>query len=160
MDDELFNFYICVLNYRNNTINKMAKIFTLSEASHIAIHSMILILNSPIRLNANNIADRLGASRHHTSKVLQRLVKDQMLSSGRGPSGGFNLLKKSDEITFYEIYKSIEGDLRQTECPVDHKICPQDKCIFGGLGKKITAEFKNFLEATKLSDYAKKIKCI
>ncbi|MBI5217584.1 MAG: Rrf2 family transcriptional regulator [Bacteroidia bacterium] len=134
----------------------MAKIFTLSEASHIAIHSMILIMNSGVRLTANQIAKRLGASRHHTSKVLQRLVKDQMLSSGRGPTGGFNMQKKPSDITLYDIYKSIEGEIREVECPIENRICPYYKCIFGGFGKKITAEFKKYLESSILSEYSDK----
>lgn len=134
----------------------MAKIFTLSEASHIAIHSMILIMNSGARLNANQIADRLGASRHHTSKVLQRLVKDQMLSSGRGPTGGFNMKKKPSDITLYDIYKSIEGEIHEVVCPIENRVCPYDKCIFGGFGKKITSEFKEYLENSILSNYSGK----
>jgi Rrf2 family protein len=133
----------------------MAKIFTLSEASHIAIHSMILIMNSPSQLNAGQIAERLDASRPHVSKVLQRLVKDQFLSSGRGPMGGFQLFQKPGNLTLYNIYKSIEGEIRQTECPLENRLCPYDMCIFGRFGLKITAEFKSFLEKTKLADYSK-----
>ena len=67
----------------------MAKIFSLSEAASIAIHSMVLIARSDKMMNVVKIAERTGSSKHHVAKVLQRLVKEDYLSSVRGPHGGF-----------------------------------------------------------------------
>lgn len=131
----------------------MAKIFTLSEASSIAIHSMVLILTSKDRINANHIAEQVGSSRHHVSKVLQRLVKEGLLSSNRGPLGGFAIKKSPCEISFYDIYKSIEGNIDDKECPSDEKISLDDKCIFCGFEKRITSEFKDYLTSTTLQSY-------
>lgn len=131
----------------------MAKIFTLSEASSIAIHSMVLILTSKDRINANHIAEQVGASRHHVSKVLQRLVKEGLLTSNRGPLGGFAIKKKPSEITFYDIYKSIEGNIEDKIDEIEEHIILADKCIFCGFEKRITAEFKEYLTSTTLQSY-------
>lgn len=131
----------------------MSKIFTLSEASSIAIHGMVLILNTNEKLNAGNIAERVGGSRHHVAKVLQRLVKEDFLTSNRGPSGGFSLKKKPEDISLYDIYKAIEGNIDDMECPIENKICPEGKCLFGGFGKRITAEFKDYLSSTTLQSF-------
>lgn len=131
----------------------MSKIFTLSEASSIAIHSMVLILTSKDRINANHIAEKVGASRHHVSKVLQRLVKEGFLTSNRGPLGGFAIKKKPGEISFYDIYKSIEGNIEDNEYIKDDKIILDDKCIFCGFEKRITSEFKEYLTSTTLQSY-------
>lgn len=57
----------------------MSKIFTLSEAGSIAIHSMVLIARSNDSLNVIKIAELTGSSKHHVAKVLQRLAKEDFL---------------------------------------------------------------------------------
>lgn len=129
---------------------KMAKIFTISEALSIAYHSMMMILTSKERLNANEIADRLKASRHHVSKVLQRLVKDDLLSSNRGPAGGFIIKRDASQITLYDIYRSIEGNIESYECNIDDPICSNKKCMLDSFGQRMTLEFKEYLCSTSL----------
>jgi DNA-binding IscR family transcriptional regulator len=51
----------------------MAKIFSMSDAASIAIHSMVLIARSENGINAVRIAEISGFSKNHISKVLQRL---------------------------------------------------------------------------------------
>lgn len=133
----------------------MSKIFSLSEAGSIAIHSLVLIAQSDTKLNVVKIAERTGSSRHHVAKVLQRLVKDDFLSSNRGPHGGFELKRSADEINLLEIYESIEGRVEISECPMDNLICPFDKCILGTVVKEMTHKFKDYMTAQKLSDYLK-----
>jgi len=44
------------------------------------------------------------------AKILQQLAKHKILSSTKGPNGGFSLLKKPESITLLEIVKIIDGD--------------------------------------------------
>ncbi len=125
----------------------------MSEAGSIAIHSMVLIAKSENKLNVIKIAERTGSSKHHVAKVLQRLVKDDFLTSNRGPHGGFKLKRSAEEINLLEIYESIEGRIEITECPMDNMICPFDKCILGDVIGKMTQNFKDYLQSQKLSDY-------
>lgn len=47
----------------------------------------------------------------HLLKVLQQLVKSRILSSERGPSGGFALRRPANKISLQEIIESIEGPI-------------------------------------------------
>ncbi len=129
----------------------MSKLFSLSEASSIAIHSMALIANSNIQMNVTKMAEMTGFSKNHMAKVLQTLVKYNYLSSTRGPAGGFQLLKEPKDISLLEIYETIEGQLSNNGCmkKID---CPFDECVFGGITDKLTQEFKTFFSNRKLSD--------
>ncbi|MCF8366400.1 MAG: Rrf2 family transcriptional regulator [Bacteroidales bacterium] len=131
----------------------MSKIFSLSEAGSIAIHSMVLIAQAESKLNVVKIAERTGSSKHHVAKVLQRLVKDDFLVSNRGPHGGFELKKPADQINLLEVYESIEGKVEITTCPMDNLICPFEKCILGTVVSDMTQNFKDYMTAQKLSDY-------
>lgn len=131
----------------------MSKVFTLSEAASIAIHGMVLIAREDTLMNVQKIAEVTGSSRHHVAKVLQRLVKDDMLLSTRGPHGGFRLKHKAGEVNLLQIYESIEGTIEIEECPLDKHICPFDKCIMGNVVNQMTRGFRDYLVSQTLEDY-------
>jgi Rrf2 family protein len=131
----------------------MSKIFSLSEASSIAIHGMVLIARSDSGLNVIKITEFTGFSKNHIAKVMQRLVKNDLLKSVRGPSGGFSLKKNPEDITLLDIYESIEGSIDITECPLAYDICNYDKCVMGNVVNKMTLEFKKFLQDQTLKSY-------
>jgi Rrf2 family protein len=131
----------------------LSKIINFSEAASIGIHGMVLIAKSPETLNVLRIAEATGASRHHVAKVMQRLVKDNFLSSNRGPTGGFYLKKPADEISLLDIFETIDGKIEITECPMENLICPMDKCLMGGVINTMTEQIKTYLGSQKLSAY-------
>lgn len=131
----------------------MANIINFSDAASIGLHSMILIAKSDKPINAIQLAERLGKSKHHIGKILQRLVKDSLLSSTRGPTGGFELIIDPSGVTLYDVYSSIEGKSKVRICGEDEHICPVDKCIRKNLIKKLSDEFVLFMESQKLSEY-------
>jgi len=131
----------------------MSKIFSMSEAASIAIHSMVLIARNEEGINAVKIAEQTGFSKNHISKVAQRLVKDELLSSIRGPLGGFTLKKSPSDISLLDIYQSIEGPLEIKDCPFENEICHFDKCLMGNVINKMTVEFRRFLKEQTLKNY-------
>jgi len=130
----------------------MAKLFNISEASNIAVHSLALIAASNRPLNTAIIADMLHLSRNHISKVLQVLAKQKILTSDRGPKGGFKLLRKPDEISVFEIYELIDGKFEPELCRRVTGECPFDECVYGGERMRLFKEFRNYYSSRKLSD--------
>jgi len=131
----------------------MSKIFALSEASSIAIHSMVLIARANESLNAVKIAEFTGFSKNHIAKVLQRLVKSDLLKSVRGPSGGFTIKKDPVGISLLDIYQAIEGPIELTDCPLANENCNFESCLMGKVINKLTSEFVKFLHEQTLSAY-------
>ena len=131
----------------------MSKLVSLSEAGSIAIHSMVMIARSDESLNVLRIADKTASSKHHISKILQRLVKSGFLKSTRGPAGGFALNKSPEQITLLDIYQAIEGEIIISGGSPDKLVCPFDTCMMGNIIPKLTEEFRDFLKSKKLSDF-------
>ncbi len=131
----------------------MAKIVTLSEAASIALHGMVLVAKDESHTNVQKIAEATKSSRHHVAKIMQRLVKDDYLESFRGPKGGFKLKKKPQEITFLEIFESIEGKIVTSSCPLDKEVCGFDKCIMNNITHKMTVQFQEYMRAQTLDHY-------
>lgn len=132
----------------------MSKIISISEAAGIGFHAMTLIAqNGP--MNVQQISDKTHESKHHIAKVLQRLVKAELLSSNRGPTGGFAMKKDPAEITLMDIYESIEGRIDICTCPLEHDTCAFERCLMNNITQMMTLQVIKFFKEKKLSEYIK-----
>jgi Rrf2 family transcriptional regulator, iron-sulfur cluster assembly transcription factor len=61
------------------------------------------------------------------AKILQQLAKHRILSSTKGPNGGFSLLKKPESITLFEIVRIIDGDELFKNCIIHDGTCAEVK---------------------------------
>ena len=130
----------------------MQKIINISEATSIAIHSMVAIADNE-RINAFDIAKKTHFSKNHIAKVLQQVVKSGLIKSERGPSGGFSLAKPATDISLLDVYQVMEGTSNEERCCNEKdQICPFKECIFGGLTNRFSREFIEYLKNKKLSD--------
>ena len=132
----------------------MAGIVQISEAASLALHSMVSIAAAPEGpVNLKSVACSTGISEAHLAKVLQRLVKAGLLTSTRGPRGGFRLARPAEEIALLSVYEAIEGPLGTESCLLHASGCPYgfSRCIFGNLLKETNAKFLDYMKGTTLS---------
>lgn len=106
---------------------------------------MIVIAHNKSTLNVNSLVSKTGYSRNHTAKILNTLVKNNFLTSERGPSGGFVLKRKAEEICLLELYELFEGKITTYICNHNCRQCPIKSCIFGDLTQRFFDDFKNYL---------------
>ena len=60
---------------------------------------------------------------HFLAKILQQLAKQKILSSSKGPHGGFSLLKDPRNITLLDIVNTIDGYDTFTNCVMHKGTC-------------------------------------
>lgn len=131
----------------------MSSLLRISEAASLALHAMVLLANtSNDPLKTREIADSLRVSPNHLSKVLQRLVKVGLVESVRGRGGGYKLARTADRVTLGEIYETIEGPIRSTQCLLSQPVCKDRKCILSDLLISLNQEVRQYLSRTRLSD--------
>ncbi len=95
----------------------MSAIVKLSEAASIALHAAALLASAGDRhVTVKDLASRLSVSEAHLAKVMQRLVKADLVASVRGPGGGFTLRADPTATTLLQIYEAIEGRLEAADC--------------------------------------------
>ncbi len=132
----------------------MQSVLKISDAASIALHAMTYIVfhsNEPVC--TKDIAANFGVSINHLSKVLQRLVKAGLLTSIKGPLGGFELTKKCEDITFLEIYEAIDGKLNTGCCLFGKDLCSCETCIMGDFLNKTNKSVREFFGNKRLSDF-------
>ena len=131
----------------------MNTLFNLSEAATIALHSLAIIGNSEERLNVNTLAEKTKFSRNHLAKIMNILVRNNYLSSERGPNGGFVLNPSSRNVTLFEILEVIDGRIEVFQCTITCGNCYFSSCLFGDQPKKFTTDFVNYLKSKTISDF-------
>lgn len=114
----------------------------------------------PVPLAA--ISKREGISLLFLEQLFQQLRKGNLVSSVRGPHGGYVLAREPSEITIGEIVRLIEPPLYASSCfsndgSVDN--CRiSDTCIGGAIWKQLSEHVDNFLDSITLADLANKSK--
>jgi len=101
----------------------------LSNTCKYALRATIYIaLNSKEneKVGLKKISDNLNIPAPFLGKILQTLAKHKILSSTKGPNGGFGLGKNSTEITIMTIYEVIDGTDYFTDCLIGVQSCTDD----------------------------------
>ncbi|MEQ8474307.1 MAG: Rrf2 family transcriptional regulator [Marinoscillum sp.] len=98
-----------------------------------------------------DISKAIGSPEAFTAKILQQLVRSELLQSLRGPTGGFKLANRP--ITLLEVVTAIDGEgivkkcvLGLDECSGDHPCPAHDKFV------AIRDHLKGVLTTTQLVD--------
>ncbi|MEQ8337732.1 MAG: Rrf2 family transcriptional regulator [Cyclobacteriaceae bacterium] len=98
-----------------------------------------------------DISNANGSPEAYTAKILQQLVKNGLLQSLRGPTGGF---KVSDRpITLFEVVMAIDGESIVKDCVLGLKECSSARpCPVHDKFVAIRDHLKGVLTTTYLTD--------
>jgi Rrf2 family protein len=129
---------------------------SISEAAYLAIYSLILLVKSEKSMNTVVIAEKLNASKHHVSKVLNLLHQKEYLESSRGPNGGYSLRLPAHKISFLEIYELVSGKIEISACSFNRDGCPFEQCVFDHKVNQLKKEFKDFLAQKDFGQFLEK----
>ena len=134
----------------------MSHLINISEAASLALHGLAIVAQqSPNKVNAKYLAEKLNASEAHLAKIFQRLSKSGLIKSFRGPSGGFVLDKPAEEISFLDIYEVVESKIIHNNCPLHKTGCAFENCIFGDALNNISQSIYQTFQNIRLSDFTK-----
>jgi|GEM_PF-82572 len=136
------------------TLTPMDTILRISDAANLAIHAMAHIARSKGTVNhsVGEIATEQGVSEAHLSKVMQRLVKVGLLTSRRGPGGGFVLGRVAEKISLLEILEAMDGPMSDCKCLLGRKKCMFGGCALGALLTHVNHQVRVFMASRNLTD--------
>lgn len=110
------------------------------------------------RCLAKQIADAEGMPLYFLSKILQALTRQKLLSSAKGPNGGFQMLKAPEDISLYQIKKLIDGVEDLDECAVGLARCnSQMPCPLHDNFKPLRQKIKRYLQESTLEEMTKAV---
>ena len=98
----------------------------LSSACQYAIKACIYLSTKAVGyplIGLKEIAEAIDSPPPYTAKILNTLVREKLLDSGRGPHGGFVLAKEPENIRIIQIIDAIEGKDRFRTCLLGEELC-------------------------------------
>lgn len=108
-------------------------------------------------VSIKNIAKREGISSVYLEQLLNRLRRENLVKSVRGPSGGYMLSKSPEKITVGEIVKTLEGSITPVDCAGGREgwktVCQhKSTCVAKTVWAKLAKAIDDCLESVTLKD--------
>ena len=129
-----------------------------SKACEYAIRAMIYIvthMDDDTRVGIRDIARYTDTPEPFVAKVLQILSRTGIVSSVKGPNGGFYVETKSRHIPLIDIVKAIDGDDLFLRCGLGIKSCSEKRpCPIHFEYKAIRDNLKEMLTTNTIQDLA------
>ena len=88
----------------------------------LALHS-----SEELKIMVKDISKPINVPQAYLAKLLQELAKEGIISSARGPKGGFYLSRKNRNNRVINIINIIDGEKRLTTCMLSLEKCNEDK---------------------------------
>jgi Rrf2 family protein len=127
-----------------------------SKACEYAIRSCIYIASVSIqgkRVGLIDVAEKIQSPEAFTSKILQKLVKQGIVKSIKGPGGGFEIpAKELATISLLQVIESIDGTILN-RCSLGLSECSEkNPCPFHNRYKPIKDKLLHTFSHTTMKD--------
>ena len=110
------------------------------------------------KLGIKEIAKKIESPEAFTAKILQELVRANIISSVKGPKGGFFIDPKAKPVLVIELINLIEGNDVFDRCGLGLKECSESHpCPIHNEVKSYSQKLKNLLHTKTLKEFAESV---
>jgi Rrf2 family iron-sulfur cluster assembly transcriptional regulator len=110
--------------------------------------------SQPVALN--EISERQNISLSYLEQLFGKLRRRALVTSVRGPGGGYRISRSPESITVGEIIRAVDETVDATQCG-GLKNCKDDKeCITHELWTGLNEHIFDYMDTVKLSDLVEK----
>ncbi|NLS43560.1 Fe-S cluster assembly transcriptional regulator IscR [BEV proteobacterium] len=112
----------------------------------VALHSK----EGPVPLA--DISERQGISLSYLEQLFSRLRKNGLVSSARGPGGGYLLRKNANEIAVGAVISAVDESVDATRCQGREGCQGGDRCLTHMLWRDLSDRITDFLNNITLNE--------
>jgi Rrf2 family iron-sulfur cluster assembly transcriptional regulator len=128
------------------------KIMRLTTKGRYAVTAMLDLAvhatESPITLA--DISQRQGISLSYLEQLFAKLRKRELVSSARGPGGGYRLSRIADEINVADIVSAVDEKVDATRCSKEGDCQDGQPCLTHQLWMDLSDQIFSFLQNISL----------
>lgn len=133
----------------------------LSLTCKAAIKAVIFLgskFDSGEKFSIKQIAEDIDENEHTVGKLLQKLVKEGLINSIKGPNGGFSITAKQKAQPVIAIVNAIDGTEVFNQCGLGlHKCSAAHPCPIHDDFKVVRDRFKKICMENTIADLCKPI---
>lgn len=129
----------------------------ISKTSTYALYGLSYLAGQPRgrKVPLSEICTHYRLPQKHLAKVFQTFVRDGLLSSSRGVSGGFSLRRPPEKVSLLEIVRRVEGSTELPSCLIVRDPCAEpEECRVGDVVRRFQVHCLQYLRRVTLSDIA------
>ena len=104
----------------------------------------------PVTLAA--ISDRQRISLSYLEQLFGKLRRARLVSSVRGPGGGYNLAQQAQSITVADIVTAVDEPLDATQCGGKENCHDDRRCMTHDLWATLNEKMHDYLSSVTLAD--------
>lgn len=130
----------------------------LTRAADYAVRVMVFLatLRAGDRASLPEIVKTTGAPDSFLSKVLQSLTRARLITSRRGPAGGFEISSLGRRASMRDVVEAIDGTIHLNVCLNDRRPCPRKNwCPAHPVWAKAQEALLGVLSTAKIADLAR-----
>ncbi len=129
--------------------------YAIRSVLYLAVHA-----DEGQKIGIKQVSRELGIPTPFLGKILQSLAKNKILSSTKGPNGGFGLAGTAKEILLMDIVTVIDGLDGFNNCVVGVKYCSEQEnpCALHSRYAKLREEIKMIFESETIEQLAADVK--
>ncbi len=101
-----------------------------------------------------DVSERQGISLSYLEQLLSRLKKGGLVTSTRGPGGGYSLSRQPGQISIAQIIDAIDENIDATLCAGLKNCVDDDACLTHYLWEELSINIREFLSRKTLGDLA------
>lgn len=134
-----------------------------SKACEYGIKASIYIAEQSLlnkKVSLKGVAEAIESPAAYTSKILQKLSRNNIINSHKGPAGGFSMDKNQlEKVKLSFIVSAIDGDSVYSGCGLGLKKCNEKvPCPIHNQFKIIRDDLKKMLETTTVQSLTMELK--
>ena len=99
-----------------------------------------------------DIAQRQGISLSYLEQLFSRLRKRSLVSSVRGPGGGYTLGREADSIFVAQVIAAVDENVDTTRCGGAHNCQDNQQCLTHDLWQDLSTRIFDYLNKISLQD--------
>jgi len=99
-----------------------------------------------------DIAQRQGISLSYLEQLFSRLRRRALVSSVRGPGGGYNLAREAAQIHIAEVIAAVDENVDTTRCGGAHNCQNDGPCLTHDLWQDLSNRIYDHLKRISLQD--------
>lgn len=100
------------------------------------------------------IADKQQISKPYLEQLFAALRRRGLVTSVRGPGGGYRLSRPADDLSVAEVVNAVDEPLRATRCATGAKGCMKGgaRCLTHDLWEETGRQVRDYLSGVSLAD--------
>nr|WP_299384024.1 Rrf2 family transcriptional regulator [Allomuricauda sp.] len=124
-----------------------------------AVLFLALHTDAKSKMMVKDVYDRINVPQSYLAKLLQELSKHDVISSARGPKGGFFLSDQNKNLPLIKIVEVIDGEQRLRSCMLSiHECDNENPCALHDLVGNANSIFIKNLEETTILELIADVK--